>query len=254
MNDAVREVLFANFAGTSCELGGIPLLEPIDWGRLLFTCKKWKEACEQQTSYEAVCQDRTILLFRWGMATSDKPRLYITFPPATADSNVSRSFGWKGRSTGVTHWYKIRFDPITMLVHTGDYTFAKLGGNLRRRSQFFQRDIGINAVVPDLGELAPLQTVNVGEYTPYATCYDCSGLYSQRSVSSVDLRGTPFAVESRFKHGGYCSAGSWTFAENDQCVGLTGGGYCGWTISRDHPFTDDDHPGAWSLRLKLLDN
>jgi hypothetical protein len=34
--------------------------------------------------------------------------------------------GWKpGDSTMVTKWYKIRFDPKTMIVHNGDFTFSK---------------------------------------------------------------------------------------------------------------------------------
>jgi len=139
------------------------------------------------------------------------------------------------------------------MVHCGDYTFSKPGSdNTKRDRRRADWEAGFNVRVPDLGDLSPEQIVNVGEKTPYGTCFDCSAPNSDRARSRIDLRGTPFAVASRFVNAGYAAKGSWNYHHDDQCVDLTGGGYCGMTVSSDFSGHFDDHPGTWSLRLKLL--
>jgi len=238
-------------------------LEPQDWMNLTQTCSAMNAACKRATFREKSCDGRKVQLFRWGMASSTVERLYLTL----SYPNVSRSFHWKGNTTGETYWYKIRFHPETRMVHTGDYTFAKLSPqNTPRQRGRNVHTGGFNAHVPDLGDLAPPQMVHVGEHTPYATCLDGSGTgrrdlsqqqqpsqqpSEQQAVSIVDLRGTPFAVQSEFKHEGYQSTGSWTYSHDDQRVVLVGGGFFGWTVSRDYPGNADDRPGAWALKLKF---
>lgn len=214
-----------------------------DWSRLLQACNILRQIMNDHTTIQYTLDDCQISLYRWGTADGHVPRLYISLP----NLNVSRSYGWKGGTTGETFWHKIRFDPRTMMVHTGDYTFARLGAHRKRHGNNCQR------LVPDLGVMAPTQHVKVGEYTPYATCFDCSAPHSKRAHSTVDLRGTSLAVASNFKHAGWKSAGTWEFSHDRQVVKLSGGGYCGWTASVDFPGNPDDHPGKWALKLKVLE-
>ena len=172
------------------------------WARFSRACHLLRNATRQHTSYSALVDGQPVELFRWGTVDGVQPRLYLTLPTP----NVSRSCNWKGGSTGQTWWYKVRFDPETLMVHTGDYSFTRLEthrprqANVEGRDQ--GRDNGYQVVVPNLGWAAPRQIVNVGEHTPYATCLDCSGANAHWAQSLVDLRGTPFAVASDFVHAG----------------------------------------------------
>ena len=172
------------------------------WINFAASCTATLDASRAHTQYDVTLDGTQVRLFRWGSGFGAQPRLYLTL----AMPNVSRSFKWKGRTTGETWWGKIRFDPATLMVHTGDYTFARLGRHSHRLPD--ANTLGREALVPDLGTSAPPMRVNVGEHTPFATCFDCSAVHSHRALSVVDLRGTPFAVASGFAHGGYCSAGA----------------------------------------------
>ena len=172
------------------------------WINFAASCTATLDATRAHTQYDVTLDGTQVRLFRWGSGFGAQPRLYLTL----AMPNVSRSFKWKGNTTGETWWGKIRFDPATFMVHTGDYTFARLGRHSHRLPD--ANTLGREALVPDLGTSAPPMRVNVGEHTPFATCFDCSAVHSHRALSVVDLRGTPFAVASGFAHGGYCSAGA----------------------------------------------
>eukprot|EP00966_Prymnesium_polylepis_P284440 6571221-Prymnesium_polylepis.1 len=223
------------------------------WARLARVCSVVRNATRQHTSYNAVIDGCPVELFKWGTVDGDgsSPRLFLTL----RRPNVSRSCNWKGGTTGHTWWYKVRIDPDELLVHTGDYTFARLGMHRLRQEGLDKAEgqgSGFRAAVPHLGASAPPQVVNVGEHTPFATCLDGSGGESFRAQSLIDLRGTPFAVESSFVHGGVQSHGGAHFTQDDQFVELSGGGAYGWLVSADFQGDANDHPGTWALRLRML--
>eukprot|EP00455_Lapot_gusevi_P030095 TRINITY_DN3228_c0_g1_i6.p1 TRINITY_DN3228_c0_g1~~TRINITY_DN3228_c0_g1_i6.p1 ORF type:complete len:151 (-),score=32.97 TRINITY_DN3228_c0_g1_i6:64-516(-) len=127
-----------------------------------------------------------------------------------------------------TLWYKIRIDPATLKVNTGDYRFSRSVGKVSHHGEEFSRRV------------------------PYGTCFDCESGRSQEGEGNIDLRGTPFAVDDQFKFDGYAAAGSWTFSENDQVVRLTGGGYCGWTCPKSCASEQDAYTGGEFLQLKRI--
>jgi len=133
-----------------------------------------------------------------------------------------------GDSSITTKWSKIRVDPCTLKVHTGDYTYSSSTGR-------------------DSHYSFSLYTV------AYGTARDCEAPYSHSGTGLIDLRGTPFAVNDTFGHAGYLSAGTWAFSNNNQTVNLTGGGYCGWTAPTSVVNMEAvTAAGSFSLQLKYI--
>jgi len=133
-----------------------------------------------------------------------QPKEYLTLVQTGARQNYALYAvgGAVYGSSVVTRFSKVRIDPATLIVDTGDLTFAQSTGSLSGAN-------GLNSMT-------------------YATAADCAGGGSQTGSGNIDLRGTPFIVHDSFVHGGYQSAGSASFSANDQVVDLTGGGYCGF--------------------------
>jgi len=127
-----------------------------------------------------------------------------------------------------TIWGMIRFDPETLLVHTGDITFAKTQGYWKQ----------------------------VGLFVPYAMCYACESPHQASGVGNIDLRGTPFAVEDDFHCNGWLPNGAFEKKCSDQIVSIKGGGFCGWmcTVRGDKEGEDVLKRGGWHLKLKLINN
>lgn len=163
---------------------------------------------------------------------------YLVLPGDGA--NFSSSYGWKGGVTSKTIWEKVRFDPETLQVHTGDFKYASV--QVDRAGDRGGNDPNAAGIL----EVGP------GKWTPYATCLDCSAPQSERATARIDLRGTPYKVPpDAFAHSGYLSAGTWTYSEDDQVVEIAGGGYCGWAAPKIAVQTGkvDDQPGGWFLQL-----
>eukprot|EP00854_Cymbomonas_tetramitiformis_P004600 gene4601-biopygen4542 len=226
------------------------------WVRLRASSCTVRDTCDEFTRWE-----QSPDLFCWG-----HDRLYISLqhtelPGAFGCTNTSSSFGWKGGSQSTTYWYKLRFDPCTAKVHTGDYTFSR-NAVLRARQKVIRVGNPNFADCPGAAqELDGFHTVRlgegdvlyvtVGESIPYGTCLDCSAPGSMCATANIDLRGTSWAVKSTFAHGGYLSAGVVDFDDRKQVVNMRGGGYCGWMASTDAVSRGavDDLPGDWSLQL-----
>jgi len=137
---------------------------------------------------------------------------------------------WGMEDTDVyTHFTKIRFDPQSMTVDTSDYTFAKSSGHCGHH-----------------------RTEGITEQFPYATCFDCERDGSHGGKGNINLRGTPFAVDDKFKHQGWNSNGTWDFSEKNQVVQLTGGGFCGWTCPSSCADELAAIKGGWVLKLKFV--
>jgi hypothetical protein len=129
----------------------------------------------------------------------------------------------------VTKWYKIRFDPETMLVHTGDFTYTDSEGYCGHFKE-----------LPDK--------------IPFGTAFGCESTSYADGTAKIDLRGTGYAVDDTFNHSGYYSAGNATYSHNDQVVDLVGGGYCGW-IAPSKCYGDEtkSHLGGWYIKLKKVE-
>ena len=138
--------------------------------------------------------------------------------------------GWKyGDRDVLTTFYKVRFDPKTMRVHTGDFRFTK--------------SVGICHHHPENPA-----------HIPYAACFGCEGGQVDDGLASCDLRGTGFAFDmgnTDFKHDGCASFGTWKFSEGNKKLKLTGGGYCGWTTPVGAVSEMEAVMGGWYLKLKI---
>ncbi|WP_375744584.1 GON domain-containing protein [Corallococcus interemptor] len=131
------------------------------------------------------------------------PTEYLTLKRTDAESNFSQyTAGGSSPGTNVrTHYTRLRIDPVTLRVVTGDQTFATSTGSLTHS--------------PD--------TVTA---MPYGVAMACSG---GQGLGNIDLRGTPFTVEAAsFGVGGANATGAATSSEEGQVVTLSGNGFCGW--------------------------
>jgi len=188
-------------------------------------CKRFYRECKAIQFYE-FCNN--IQLFRY------HGRFYIDLlhPKSNYSSYIIPARGgWTPRDRDVlTRFYRLRFDPRTFLVHTGDWTFATTQG-------YSGHHKGCELAVP------------------YACCFDCESANSMGATAEIDLTGTQFAVETSpegtFHHSGWCSNGSWTFSNDNQVVKLKGGGYCGWTCPTKAGDEDAAASGGWYLKLKI---
>ena len=81
------------------------LLSVKDWSRLLQVSNILRQILDDHTTVQYTLNGRQIALYRWGTVDGNVPRLYISLP----NLNVSRSYGWKGGTTGETFWHKIRY-------------------------------------------------------------------------------------------------------------------------------------------------
>jgi len=136
---------------------------------------------------------------------------------------------WNANDSDVkTVWYKLRFDPNTLLAHTGDFTYT-ISNGMQHHSSNNQANI------------------------PFATAFDCAGGQSRTGTAKIDLRGTNLAVDDTFTFNGHMPGGTVTASYNNQVIELTGGGYCGW-IAPQKAAGDEwmTHQGGFHLKLKVI--
>lgn len=142
------------------------------------------------------------------------PREYLPLVQTAPDQNYSmyRAGAYSPGTDVFSRYARVRLDPETLIVNTGDRTFATSEGALNN---------GYTAVAYGVA-------ANCGTMTP--------------AYGNIDLRGTPFKVDDTFVISGYDAYGSAAFSEGDQVVELSGGGYCGWI--NPSPGTDPFDGGA----------
>jgi hypothetical protein len=161
-----------------------------------------------------------------GMAGT--PAEYLPLVQAGPDSNYSqyRSGGESPGTTVRTVFSRLRIDPITLKVNTGDRLFSTSTGSLSHS--------------PD--------TVTSMPYGVAMTCDE------SEAPANVDLRGTPFVVAlNQFALGGADAGGSAVYSNNNQVVALSGGGYCGWIapVGSYNPFNGNG--ALLQLEYKAVD-
>lgn len=160
------------------------------------------------------------------------PREYLNLASVGSNVNYSQyTAGGAAPGTDVrTAFSKLRVDPATLTVDTGDLTFASSTGSLFHGGQ------QVTAM-------------------PYGVAMSCLGFGNTQGIGNVDLRGTPFQVDNGFLVGGYQAAGAANISPDNQLVDLHGGGYCGWEAPAPaayNPF--NPLPGEYHLKLSCAQN
>jgi len=134
-----------------------------------------------------------------------------------------------GDSTIVTSWTKVRFDPNTMLINTGDYTYSSSVGQISHWPAYSHQ-------------------------VPFGTAFGCQSPYDGDGIAVIDFTGTNFAVNDTFGTNGYLPGGSATAANNNQVINITGGGYCGWCgpMNAVNQGEEHMHQGGWDITVVVL--
>lgn len=156
---------------------------------------------------------------------SSSPKEYLELMNTGGNYNYS-TYAPGGASPGPgvkTSFVKIRLNPQTLKLDTGDFTFSTSEGYIMHgfpRTQI-----------------------------PYGVARGCTGyMASPQGTANIDLRGTPFAVApNQFYTAGFGPSGMVLYSNNEQVVQLTGDGYCGWTSPAEG---GDDAPGGEFLQLE----
>ncbi|KAG2372713.1 hypothetical protein C9374_013614 [Naegleria lovaniensis] len=195
------------------------------WRNFMLTCKRFFEICVSYRLQEIHVCGLGPFTFYQGAPN----HFYLTLPHP--DRNISMykipsRKPWSANDTDVyTTWYKIRVDPSTLNVHTGDFRFAKSVGHCSHH------------------------TVNQTQI-PYASCFGCEAPHMDDANALCDLTGTPFSFDASFHHNGYMSNGSSQLTNDDKVIKLQGGGYCGWICSVGAKTEDEAVQGGWFIKLK----
>lgn len=160
--------------------------------------------------------------------SSNMPREYIDLVKTGYGENFSQyTAGGASPGTNVrTTFKKLRINPASLTVDIGDLTFASSTGSLEHSG-----------------------SVKVTSM-PYGVAMSCTAPQAPNGTGNIDLRYTPFQVNSAFTVGGSSAKGSATVAQGKQLVNLAGGGYCGWIAPAPglyNPF--NPRPGMYDLKL-----
>lgn len=153
------------------------------------------------------------------------PREYLDLANVGGTVNFSQyTAGVFAPGTNVrTTFTKVRVDPATLTVDTGDLTFSVSTGQLLHGG-------------------APVTAM------AYAAAMSCDNTAS--GLGNVELHGTAFEVDDTFAVAGFLADGTVTISPDGQTVALTGGGACGWTAPV--PTNNPPHvpvPGNFVLEL-----
>jgi hypothetical protein len=122
------------------------------------------------------------------MAT--EPKEYLPLVNVDADHNFSK-YATKGPGTTVlTHFTRVRIDPLTLTVDIDDVTFSESTGMLMH--------------------------VVVVTSMPYGVAESCDGPGMANGAANIDLVGTPFKVVDSFCTAGSGAAGDAVLGSDDQ--------------------------------------
>ncbi|WP_375768510.1 GON domain-containing protein [Archangium gephyra] len=150
----------------------------------------------------------------WCRNMASTPAEFLSLPSTGPSLNFSQyTAGYNnGGGTDVrTLFTKVRVDPTTLRVSTGDQTFSTSSGLLWH------------------GDAVTSMS--------YAAAMNCD--FNRPGLGNVDLRGTPFAAApGEFVAVGYYGSGGATYSSDNQVVDLWNYGECGWMSVQgaDHPF------------------
>jgi len=181
-------------------------------------------SCQELKTAQPAAADGQYVLYVNGDATkpwtaychdmAGTPKEYLSLPSTGPSLNFSQytagyNNGW-GATNVRTLFSKVRVDPATLRVTTGDQTFSSSSGLLWH------------------GDAVTSMS--------YAAAMNCD--FGSPGLGNVDLRGTSFAVApNQFVAVGHYASGGANYSANDQVVDLWNYGECGWMSVQgaDHP-------------------
>ena len=134
------------------------------------------------------------------------PREFLTLVNIGEGQNFSQyTAGGASPGTDVrTRFTRVRIDIETLVVQSNDLTFSMSEGEL-------------------LHDALPVTSM------PYGTAEQCIAAEAPPlGVGNVDLRGTPFAIDTDGCVGGHQADGSVSLSPDAQTADLSVGGFCGW--------------------------
>lgn len=160
-----------------------------------------------------------------------EPREYLTLVEVGGDRNVSRYIagGASPGETVTTHFSRVRFDVEALVLHSGDFTFSSSAGRLNHNDAEVTR-------------------------MPYGSAQQCAGGGGAPGVGNVDLRGTPFAIETATCVDGFAQNGRGDVSAGGQVVDLSVVGFCGWAMVSDSCAAAHAGGAGASLRLRYIDS
>lgn len=120
--------------------------------------------------------------------------------------------GFVAGTDAITHYNKVRINPVTLVVDQNDMRFAVITSEGRN---------GYDWSNPNFKP--------VPKTMPYGTAGDCYNSWSSRGRGNVNLTGTDFAIadSTTFAVDGWAANGSINMDAGRQVVNMTGGGWCG---------------------------
>lgn len=142
------------------------------------------------------------------------PVEYITLID-TAGTNNQSQYKASSNSPGVTvntKWTKVRFDPLTLKINTGDFLFSSSTGQVDHST-----------------------SGNLIDSIPYGVARNCKSSGTPGNAN-VNLLGTSFSLNDTWIYNGYNSNGTSFFSSGNQIVDITGGGSCGWNAVKETPW------------------
>jgi YD repeat-containing protein len=161
-------------------------------------------------TYTISVMGHALAIYCYHMAS--QPTEYLTLVHTESGANFARyaTGGAQSGTDAITTYTKVRLDPATLKINTGDRSFAT--------------SVGSNS-----GAGGTETAVS------YGWAGSCKAPYDSSGTANIDLRGTPFTVNDTWTLPGlplgYDSAGVTTDRYRDKRVlDITGGGYCGWNV------------------------
>ena len=188
--------------------------------------KNFNKMVEKFTTDIKIIKGKTIKFYKYG------GNHYLTLSKYLQNNfsiyQIPKRGGWsKTDKTMITHWYKVRINPTTLMVNNGDFTFSKTHGQITHHK--------------------------TQVCVPWGTCFDCETTGSKLGRGNMSLLGTEFYIKDNFIHSGYQSNGEWKFQDKNQIVNICGGGYCGWVCPQKVKTETEAFTGGWFIQLDILE-
>ncbi|AKJ02375.1 Hypothetical protein AA314_04001 [Archangium gephyra] len=211
-------------APDSPDTKGLDPQAPTELGQTRAALTSGPASCQDIKTANPAAADGAYVLFHggdrskpwsaWCRNMAGTPAEYLSLPSTGPSLNFSQYTAGvhNGGGTNVrTLFSKVRIDPTTLRVSTGDLTFSTSSGLLWH------------------GDAVTSMS--------YAAAMNCD--FGNPGLGNVDLRGTPFAAApGQFVAVGSYPSGAATYSSDNQVVDLWGRGNCGWMSVQgaDHPF------------------
>jgi len=143
------------------------------------------------------------------------PLEFLTLP-ASGNTAMYKAGGGSSGNTVITTYQRVRLDPATLQIATGNQRFATSEGSLTHSNS--------GTTVTTM---------------PYATAMSCKNNGDKSADAFINLTGTRFHETQQFEAVGNNPGSDLQVGNNQQTLKISGGGFCGWnapTGSQQNPF------------------